>query len=497
MMFGKCFPTAALALLVIISWMPFSLVYSVDDPQLLALQERIKVDLDTEYSEDNLKPGIVKKIVAILSSSLSLDNKEDEDKIKEFYNLDEHDDLKMEECRDIVKILGLDKKVKYLFNLQEEDLVREVDCIEVFRLLKLKEKDFLISPEGSVETIRQKLAAKLNEILRLKLNFMEIEQIISSLENEMPRVKIGDKITIKTKNKGTVTGRLNKVLAKKHIVIGTRFILLTELSEQDRIRIAEEREEYQKFILSEAQKRFAKASFALENEIKDELKKQLPIALFRGGYLPYPKSYIFDLSQAKPENWGTRQQIVDACIAAERKDYVKNKMNSAGYILVKGYGWIKKEKVNEYQISAGVFNEAPKETEIMTPATIEKRLLLLVNQFDIFLHESDRNEEGQILYDPKFIAIVLPIAQTLNKQTILVKNGKQLVNSIVIAAVDWEYAVKKMDLAEKYEAQGEMGNYFKCLAEHEAQLRKANYHFNKAISLYSSVKKELESINVR
>jgi len=28
-------------------------------------------------------------------------------------------------------------------------------------------------------------------------------------------------------------------------------------------------------------------------------------------------------------------------------------------------------------------------------------------------------------------------------------------------------------------------------------LRKANYHFNKAISLYSSVKKELESINVR
>ena len=451
-----------LSLLVVISWLPFSRVIALEDPVLDGLQKRLKADLDTIYSAENLRPEVIKKLVAILSSI-------PQQHIQELLKLDDED------CAQIVEILKLD-----------ED-----------GFLALDEKGRFIAPKQSIETISDNLQNSIEEVIRLQKNLKTMEQILSELEDEFPIVKIGDKITVESKSKGKVTGRLNKVIGNNNIVIGTKFISVVELSEMDQSRIFEDK--HKKLLKSEAEKRFEHEQFILENDVKDELKKRLPAALLKAGYLPFPKAYKFDFTQGRPEAWGTRQQIVDACINTERNDYVRGEMNKYGYELIKGYGWIKKKQVNNYQVSAGVFNDTPEQKEVLSQGDVEKMLLHLCNEFSDFLKNADqdydRNEgKNKIWYTPDFTSRIFPLASRLNKQTIVVKNGQKFVSCIVLAAVDWEYAVKKKDLAQKYKDKKEFNNYNKCIAESEAQLRKANYNFHEAQRLCGVVKAELESI---
>lgn len=284
---------------------------AAEDARLAEVRQRIQNDLNGDYSVANLRPAVQKKVASMLSQV--------------------SDDLKV------------------MINYQEGD--------EAF---------FGVQPSLSVTEIVQKLTASIEE--ELKGLQRDVPTIKEDLERKYAFFKIGDKVSIETKSKGLVTGRLVGI-SNNHITVGTKFISIVDMPEEVQARVYKDKHVI--FIKEMLEKECQKDALAYASKTDDLLKERLPRELLKAGYLPYPFGNAFNFKLWKTENWGSREQVLQFCIAEARNGYAKSIMDKEGYTFVQGRGWIPKE---EYKLLQKKYEEKAKREEMRKQQELQRQM---------------------------------------------------------------------------------------------------------------------------
>ena len=146
----------------------------------------------------------------------------------------------------------------------------------------------------------QEIAKALKEKVDIEVqkSAKSIEQFEEEARHLFPRVRIGDKVSIETKSRGIITGKLVSI-SKKSITVGTKFISVVDLSEEMKAKIFEDK--YEAFLQSMVQKLQLKQTLELNDKAKDIVNDLLPKELLKAGYLPYPVKGQFVFVRAKEE----------------------------------------------------------------------------------------------------------------------------------------------------------------------------------------------------
>jgi len=306
-MFSKTFLTLALIFTVV----TVTSVLAAEDARLAEVRQRIQNDLNGDYSVPNLRPAVQKKVASMLSQA--------------------------------------SEDIKVLMNFKEGD-----------------EEFFGVQPSLSVTEIVQKLTPSIEE--ELKGFQRDMPTIKEELERKYAFFKIGDKVSIETKSKGLVTGRLVSI-SNNHITVGTKFISIVDMPEEVQARVYKDK--HVVFIKDMLEKECQKDALAYASKTDDLLKERLPRELLKAGYLPYPFGNVFNFKQGKIENWGSREQVLQFCIAEERNGYAKSMMDKEGYTFVQGRGWITKE---EYKILQKKYEEKAEREEMRKQQELQRQM---------------------------------------------------------------------------------------------------------------------------